>query len=104
VSYEVESVVDDLVTVTETTSDERGVPLRVDRATLRFLDIDTLARFLATAGFQIQARYGGWSREPLDTASAEIVTVARLPGSSDIIHGGARADFNDRSRNRQLPK
>jgi SAM-dependent methyltransferase len=79
VSHEVESVVDDLVAVTETTSDERGVPLRVDRATLRFLDIDTLARFLATAGFQIEAQYGGWSREPLDTASAEIITVARVP-------------------------
>ncbi len=78
VSYEVESVVDDLVTVTETTSDERGVRLRVGRVTLRFLDIDTLARFLATADFQIEAQYGGWSREPLDTASAEIITVARV--------------------------
>jgi hypothetical protein len=34
-------------------SDQRGVSLRVDRATLRFLDMDTLARFLVTAGFQI---------------------------------------------------
>ena len=76
VSYEVESVVEDLVTVTEITSDERGVPLRVDRATLRFLDIGTLARFLATAGFQIETQCGGWSREPLDAASAEIITVA----------------------------
>lgn len=79
VSYEVKSVVEDLVTVTETTSGKRGVPLRVDRATLRFLDIDTLARFLATAGFQIEAQYGGWSREPLDTATAEIIIVARVP-------------------------
>lgn len=79
VSYEVESVVDDLVTLTETTSDQHGVPLRVDRETLRFLDIDTLARFLATAGFQIEAQYGSWSREPLDTASAEIITIARVP-------------------------
>jgi SAM-dependent methyltransferase len=78
VSYEVDSVVDDQVTVTEKTSDERGVPLRVDRATLRFRDTDTLARFLATARFEIEAQYGGWSREPLDTASAEIITLARV--------------------------
>jgi SAM-dependent methyltransferase len=76
VSYEVESVVADLVTVTEATSDRRGAPSRLDRATLRFLDIDTLARFLATAGFQIEAQYGGWSHEPLDTTSAEIITIA----------------------------
>jgi SAM-dependent methyltransferase len=79
VSYEVESLVDDRVTLTETTSDQRGVPLRVDRATLRFLEIDTLARFLATAGFQIEAQYGGWSRDPIDAASGEIITVARVP-------------------------
>jgi SAM-dependent methyltransferase len=92
VSYEVESVVDDLVTLTETTSDQRGVPLRVDRATLRFLDIDTLARFLATAGFQIESQYGDWSREPLDTASAEIITVARVPRKYDTtVSQGSRS-------------
>jgi hypothetical protein len=76
VSYEVESVIEDRVTVTETTSDEHHVPLRADRATLRFLDIDSLARVLGTAGFKIEAQYGGWAREPLDTTSAEIITVA----------------------------
>jgi len=79
VSYAVESVGGDLVTVTETTSDERGVPLRVDRAIFRFLDIDTLARFLTTTRFQVEAQYGDWSLEPLDTASPEVITVARVP-------------------------
>jgi hypothetical protein len=51
--------------------------LRVDRASLRFLDADALAGFLADAGFQIEAQYGGWSRQPLDPASPEIITLAR---------------------------
>ena len=77
ISHEVESVVDDVVTFTETTSDPDGGPLRVDRASLRFLDVDTLAGFLADAGFEIEAQYGGWLREPLDPGSPEIVTLAR---------------------------
>jgi hypothetical protein len=44
VSHNVESVVGDVVTLTETTSDPDGTVLRVDRARLRFLDADTLAR------------------------------------------------------------
>jgi hypothetical protein len=74
----VESVVGDVVTLTETTSDADGRPLRVDRGSLRFLDVDTLAGFLAGAGFEIEAQYGGWYREPLDAASPEIVTLARV--------------------------
>jgi hypothetical protein len=42
--------------------------LRVDRASLRFLDADALAGFLAD---------GGWPRQPLDPASPEIITLAR---------------------------
>jgi SAM-dependent methyltransferase len=78
VSHEVESVVGDVVTLTETTSDADGTPLRVDRASLRFLDADTLASFLAEAGFELEERYGGWFREPFDLASREIVVVAQL--------------------------
>lgn len=76
VSHEVESFVDDVVTLTETTSDPDGSPLRVDRAALRFLDVDTLARFLGNAGFTIEAQHGGWSREALGPESPEIITVA----------------------------
>lgn len=78
ISYEVESVVGDVVTLTETTSDQDGAPLRVDRASLRFLGVDTLAGFLADAGFEIEAQYGGWFREPLDPTSPEIITVAQV--------------------------
>ncbi len=76
ISYQVESVVGDVVTLTETTCDPNGVPLRVDRDSLRFLDLDTLAGFLANAGFGIDAQYGGWSREPLSSESAEVITIA----------------------------
>ena len=51
--HEVEAVVGDVVTFTETTSDPDGAQLRVDRASLRFLDVDALAGFLADAGFAI---------------------------------------------------
>jgi SAM-dependent methyltransferase len=78
ISYEVESVVGDVVTFTETTSDPDGGVLRVDRASLRFLDVNTLGSFLADAGFQIEAQYGGWSQESLDSTSPEIITVARV--------------------------
>ena len=78
ISYEVQSVVDDVVTFTETTSDPDGTVVRVDRASLRFVNVDTLAGFLADASFEIEAQYGGWFREPLDASSLEIVTVARV--------------------------
>jgi len=75
-SDEVESVVGDVVTLTEATSDPDGALLRVDRASLRFLDVDTLADFLADGVFEIEAQYGGWLREPLGPASSEIITIA----------------------------
>ncbi len=78
VSHEVESVVGDVVTLTETTSEPGGASLRVDRGSLRFLDIDVLAGFLTGAGFEIEAQYGGWSRESLGLTSPEIITVARV--------------------------
>jgi SAM-dependent methyltransferase len=78
ISHEVVSVVGDIVTLTETTSDRDGTLLRVDRASLRFLGVERVEGFLADAGFQIEAQYGGWLREPFDPASPEIVTVARI--------------------------
>jgi SAM-dependent methyltransferase len=75
--HEVEAVTGDVVTFTETTGDPDGTPLRVDRASLRFLDVDALRDFLAEAGFQIEAHYGGWLRKPLTATSPEIITIAR---------------------------
>ena len=78
--YEIESVADDVVTLTEQTGDRDGTVLRVDRGSLRFLDVETLDRFLAETGFTVEARYGGWRREPFEAASEEIVTIARADG------------------------
>jgi SAM-dependent methyltransferase len=75
--HEVESVAGDVVTFTETTAQPDGTVLRVDRASLRFLDASTLDAFLAEAGFGIDARYGDWHRGPVDDDSREIITVAR---------------------------
>jgi SAM-dependent methyltransferase len=77
ISYEVESVAGDVVTLSEITSDLEGTRLRVDRASLRFLDVDTLTHYLADIGFEIEAQYGDWLREPFSAASPEIITVAR---------------------------
>jgi ubiquinone/menaquinone biosynthesis C-methylase UbiE len=77
--HEVESVVGDVVTVTETTSQAHGLVLRVDRGELRFMDLATLNDFLAEAGFQIAAQYGTWDRDPIDAFSREIITIARKP-------------------------
>jgi hypothetical protein len=75
--HQVEQVVGDVVTFIETTSDTNGTVLRVDRASLRFLDVPTLGAFLAGAGFVIEAQYGDWHRGPITDVSREIVTIAR---------------------------
>jgi ABC-type transporter Mla subunit MlaD len=43
--HEVEAVDGNVVTFTETTADADETPLRVDRASLRFLDVDALRDF-----------------------------------------------------------
>jgi SAM-dependent methyltransferase len=75
--HEIESVVGDVVTMTETTAEPAGEIIRVDRGTLRFLDVPTLARFLAETGFTVDAQYGDWQRGPITRDSREIVTIAR---------------------------
>ena len=77
IRYQVESVTGDMVTFTETTATRAGEPLRVDRASLRFLDAEGVDRALGAAGFEVEARYGDWSRGPFTGASDNIVTVAR---------------------------
>jgi len=75
--HEVESVVGDVVTLTETTAEADGRVLRVDRSELRFIGVETLSDFLDEAGFEITAQYGGWDRRPIDASSREIITIAR---------------------------
>ncbi|MDX6354691.1 MAG: hypothetical protein QOF98_1594, partial [Streptomyces sp.] len=33
---------------------------------------------LAEAGFEIEAQFGDWNREPVTGSSREIITIARL--------------------------
>jgi SAM-dependent methyltransferase len=82
--YDVEEVVGDVVTLTETTGDPDRVALRVDRGSLRFLSVEALDSFLAETGFAIEERFGGWRQEPLQEDSEEIVTVARAVDASAL--------------------
>jgi hypothetical protein len=75
----VESVVDGVVTLTETTAEQHGTILRLDRGRLRFLDVAALGAFLASAGFVVEAQYGDWHRGSVTELSREIITFAR-PG------------------------
>ncbi|HYK32041.1 MAG TPA: class I SAM-dependent methyltransferase [Streptosporangiaceae bacterium] len=75
--HEIESIVGDVVTLTETTAEADGPVLRMDRGTLRFMDVETLNGFLAETGFEITAQYGSWDRDPIDASSREIITIAR---------------------------
>lgn len=74
--HHVESVVADVVTMTETTATRAGTTLRVDRGSLRFLDVAGIDRFLATAGFAVESRYGDWSGATWTPDSTNIITVA----------------------------
>ncbi|HEX5401652.1 MAG TPA: class I SAM-dependent methyltransferase [Pseudonocardiaceae bacterium] len=75
--HHVESVVGDVVTMTETTVLPDGTVLRVDHAALRFFDVATLDTALADAGFRVDQQYGDWHRGPVTAKSHEIVTIAR---------------------------
>ena len=79
--HHVESVVADVVTMTETIATRDGTELRVDRGTLRFLDTAALDRFLGTAGFTVESRYGDWHSGPWTPDSTNIITVAAATNS-----------------------
>ncbi|MGW0961904.1 class I SAM-dependent methyltransferase [Streptomyces gelaticus] len=75
--HNVDSVVDDLVTIRGTVAQPDGTVLRVLREDLRFLDVAALEGFLDEAGFETEAQYGDWNREPISASSREIITIAR---------------------------
>ncbi|GAB3844582.1 class I SAM-dependent methyltransferase [Dactylosporangium cerinum] len=75
--HDVDSVLDDVVTFHGTTAEPDGTVLRVDSASLRFLDVATLNTFLADAAFTIEAQYGDWDGGPITADSREIITIAR---------------------------
>ncbi|MFD7620530.1 class I SAM-dependent methyltransferase [Streptomyces sp. NPDC059802] len=75
--HNVDSIVGDLITIRGTVAQPDGTVLRVLREDLRFLDVVALEGFLAEAGFEIEAQYGDWNREPITASSPEIITIAR---------------------------
>lgn len=74
--YAVEEVTADRVTFTEATCERDGTPLRVDRATFRFLPVESLNARLHAAGFVVEAQSGDYAGTPFTPDAAEIVTVA----------------------------
>ncbi|MDE2893611.1 MAG: methyltransferase domain-containing protein [Chloroflexota bacterium] len=71
-------VTGDLVSFTHTFSSPDWDRPETSRSILRFLDSNSLAEFLADAGFEIEQQFGYWEHQPLTDASPEIITIARL--------------------------
>jgi hypothetical protein len=63
------------VSFTSTNELPDGSVLAVD-STLRFRTEPELRDSLETAGFAIEAIYGGWSREPVGDGDGELIVVA----------------------------
>jgi ubiquinone/menaquinone biosynthesis C-methylase UbiE len=77
-AHEVETpVVGDVVRFTTTYSSADWDSPQVSRSTLRFLDADSLTRFLTEAGLAIDQQCGDWTGGPLTDAAPEIITIAR---------------------------
>ena len=75
-AHEVEMPVEgDIVSFTTTFELAGGNGPQVSRSTLRFLDAETLASFLADAGLVIDEQFGDWDRSPLTGSSPEIITI-----------------------------
>jgi ubiquinone/menaquinone biosynthesis C-methylase UbiE len=76
-AHEVVRVEDGRVAFTITYTSPGWCQPRVSRSTLRFLDADSLSRFLSDAGLVIVEQFGDWDRRPFTATGAEIITVAR---------------------------
>ena len=68
----------DVVSFSHTFSSPAWDRTEVSQSTLRFLDAEALAEFLAEAGLVVEAQFGDWDRSPLTDLSPEIITLARL--------------------------
>lgn len=77
VSREVHKVEGELVSFSHTFYSESWGEARHSHSTLRFLGSASLAKFLAEAGFSIDAQLGDWKGAPLTDSSPEIITFAR---------------------------
>lgn len=77
VFHQVEAMTGDIVSMTETTADRDGNVVRTDHARLRFLGQVQINGLIADAGLAVEAQFGDWGRNPVTTASEEIITIAR---------------------------
>ena len=75
-----EPVEGDVVRSSHTFTSSGWAGSRVSQSVLRFLDLDSLASFLAGAGLEIVEQFGDWDRGPLSDFASEIITVARRAG------------------------
>lgn len=66
-----------LVSFTHTFTSPSWSEARMSHSTLRFVEVETLARLLSECGLSIDAQFGDWQRGPFTAASREIITVAR---------------------------
>jgi 2-polyprenyl-3-methyl-5-hydroxy-6-metoxy-1,4-benzoquinol methylase len=73
----VTSVADGAVTFVSTSPLPEGGVLAVE-STLRFRTEAELRDSLESAGFAVEAIYGGWGREPVGNEAGELIVVARL--------------------------
>lgn len=78
-SRQVEASFDgNVVSFSHTFSSPDWDQVEVSHSTLRFIEAELLARFLAEAGLGVEAQFGDWDRSPLTDSSPEIITFARL--------------------------
>jgi len=77
VRTELDAVEDGTVSFTATSVFEDGEELAIG-STLRFRTEQELRSSLEEHGFEVEAVYGGWAREPVGAGDGELVVVARL--------------------------
>jgi ubiquinone/menaquinone biosynthesis C-methylase UbiE/RimJ/RimL family protein N-acetyltransferase len=75
VTSDVTAVQGDLVTFTMTFASNSWRQPLTSTSTLRFIDIDTLKRYLAHAGLTVHAQFGDWDHQPFTSTSPEIITL-----------------------------
>ena len=72
-----ETIAGDLVSFTATYSSPSWDSPIVSKSTLRFLDNESLSKFLSGAGLATIEQYGDWDCRPYTDSSPEIITIAR---------------------------
>ena len=77
---QIDAVSGDRVSFSHTFTSPSWPSAETSHSTLRFLNAQTLGKFLSEAGLAIEQQFGDWNREPFTPASPEIITVTRKNG------------------------